>query len=68
MGDVTVTAPYGRGDPRRAFECPTPANLLSVLSFTLPGFPVAFVRPIGPPTGDHQIQPLDLIEAMRLSR
>jgi len=67
MVDVTVSGTCGRGDPRPAVECPTPANPCSVLSFTLPGFPVALVRPIGPPTGD-QIQPLDLIEAAALSR
>ena len=67
MVDVTVSRICGRGDPRRAVECPTRANLRSVLSFTLPWFPVALVRPIGPPTGD-QIQPLDLIEATALSR
>jgi len=69
MVHATVSGVYGRGDPRQAVECPTPANanLCSVLSFTLPWFPVALVRPIGPPTGD-QIQPLDLIEATALSR
>ena len=66
MVDVTVSGTCGRGDPRQAVECPTPANSCSVLSFTLRGFPVALVRPIGPPSGD-QIQPLDLIEAMALS-
>ena len=66
MVDVTVSGTCGRGDPRQAVECPTPANPCSVLSFTLPWFPVALVRPIGPPTGD-EIQPLDLIEATALS-
>ena len=67
MVDVTVSGSCGRGDPRQAVVCLTSANLCSVLSFTLPWFPVALVRPIGPPTGD-QIQPLDLIEATALSR
>jgi len=67
MVDATVSGVCGRGDPRQAVECPTPANRCSVPSFTLPWFPVALVRPIGPPTGD-QIQPLDLIEATALSR
>ena len=66
MVDVTVSGTCGRGDSRQAVECPTPANPCSVLSFTLPWFPVALVRPIGPPTGD-EIQPLDLIEATALS-
>jgi hypothetical protein len=67
MVDVTVSGICGRGDPRQAVECSTPANLRSVLSFTLLWVPVALVRPIGPPTGD-QIQPFDLIEATALSR
>jgi hypothetical protein len=62
--DVTLTGTLGRVDPRQVLE--TLANR-SALFHTHPGFPVALVRPIGPPAGDS-VQSRGLIDAMASSK